>query len=82
LALNLSFAHYRDLSVLGVSDAEQKALSEMLQTPLVLRDVKSWWLGCVGVMFAIVALIDGFNWDDHYPGYGERARRRESKRED
>jgi hypothetical protein len=82
LALNLSFAHYRDLSVLGVADAEQKALSEMLQTPLVLRDVKSWWLGCVGVMFAIVALIDGFNWDDHYPGYGERARRRESKRED
>jgi hypothetical protein len=70
LALNLSFAHYRDLSVLGVAHPEQKALSEILETPLVLHDVKSWWLGCIGVLFAFVSLIDGFKWDDPYPGYG------------
>ena len=81
LALNLSFAHYRDLSILGVADPEQKALSEILETPLVLHDVKSWWLGCIGVLFAFVSLIDGYKWDDPYPGYGELARRRDGKRE-
>jgi hypothetical protein len=81
LALNLSFAHYRDLSVLGVIDPEQKALSEVFETPLVLHDVKSWWLGFMGVFFAFVSLIDGFKWDDPYPGYGELARRRDTKRE-
>jgi hypothetical protein len=81
LMLNLSFAHYRDLSVLGVPNPEQKALSQFLETPLVLHDVKSWWLGCMGVFFAFVSLIDGFKWDDPYPGYGELARRREAKRE-
>jgi hypothetical protein len=81
LALNLSFAHYRDLSVLGVADPEQKTLSEILETPLVLHDVKSWWLGCLGVLFAFASLVDGFKWDDPYPGYGELARRREAKRE-
>jgi hypothetical protein len=81
LALNLSFAHYRDLSVLGAPDPEQRALSEVLQTPLILHDVKSWWLGCLGVLFAFVSLIEGFKWDDPYPGYGELARRRDEKRE-
>jgi hypothetical protein len=82
LALNLSFAHYRDLSVLGVADPEQKALSDLLETPFTLHDVKSWWLGGIGVLFAIVSLIDGFKWDDPYPGYGELARRRDARRED
>src|SRR5215831_4320979 len=82
LALNLSFAHYRDLSVLGMPNPEQNALSDMLQTPLILHDVKSWWLAVVGVLFSFVALIDGFTWDDPYPGYAEVARRREVKRED
>jgi hypothetical protein len=81
-ALNLSFAHYRDLSVLGATSPEQKALSDLLETPFTLHDVKSWWLGGIGVLFATVSLIDGFKWDDPYPGYGELARRRDARRED
>jgi hypothetical protein len=80
--LNLSFAHYRDLFALGVSDPEQKALSDILVTPFVLKNVKSWWLVCIGLLFAFVALIDGFKWDDPYPGYGEVARRRDACREE
>lgn len=80
--LNLSFAHYRDLSVLGIASPGQKALSEVLQTPLTLHDVKSWWLACMGLVFAFVSLADGFKWDDPYPGYGELARRRNAKREE
>lgn len=81
LSLNLSFAHYRDLSVLGVPDPEQHALSDVLQSPLTLHDVKSWWLAGVGVLFSFIALIDGFKWDDPYPGYAEVTRRRDVKRE-
>lgn len=64
-----------------MADPEQKALSEILETPLVLHDIKSWWLGCIGVLFAFVSLIDGYKWDDPYPGYGELERRRDMKRE-
>jgi hypothetical protein len=75
LALNLSFAHYRDLSILGALNPEQQALSDIQRTPLTLHDVKSWWLAGIGVLFSFIALIDGFKWDDPYPGYSEVAPR-------
>jgi hypothetical protein len=80
--LNLSFAHYRDLFASGVPNPEQAALSEVTATPFVLHDVKSWWLAGIGLLFAFVSLIDGFKWDDPYPGYGEVARRRDALREE
>jgi hypothetical protein len=82
LALNLSFAHYRDVFMLGVGDPEQKALQDLTSAPLVLRDIKSWWLAGMGLIFAFISLIDGYKWDDPYPGYGDVARRRELRREE
>ena len=80
--LSLSFAHYRDLFASGVANPEQRALSEVLDTPFGLHGIKSWWLVGFGLLFAFGSLLDGFMWDDPYPGYGEVARRREAKRED
>ena len=80
--LNLSFAHYRDLFASGASNSGQRSLSEVLETPLGLHDIKSWWLFGFGLLFAFVSLLDGFMWDDPYPGYGEVAKRREVKREE
>jgi hypothetical protein len=82
LGLNLSFAHYRDLFTLGVANPGQRALSEVVETPFMLHDIQSWWLGGIGLLFAFVSLIDGFKWDDPYPGYGEVAHRREARREE
>jgi hypothetical protein len=82
LGLNLSFAHYRDLFTLGVGNPEQRALFDVVETPFLLHDVKSWWLAGIGLLFAFISLIDGFKWDDPYPGYGEVARRREVRREE
>jgi len=48
----------------------------------VLHDVKSWWLAGIGLLFAFASLIDGFKWDDPYPGYGEVAGRRNARREE
>jgi hypothetical protein len=80
--LNLSFAHYRDLFASGTANPEQRALSEVIGTPLGLHDIKSWWLIGFGLLFAFVSLLDGFMWDDPYPGYGEVARRRKARREE
>lgn len=82
VGLNLSFAHYRDVFTSGAPNPEQLALTEVTTTPLVLHDVKSWWLAGIGILFACVSLIDGFKWDDPYPGYGEVARRRDLRREE
>lgn len=81
-ALNLSFAHYRDVFALGLDNPEERALSAMIETPFVLHDIKSWWLAGIGLIFAFVSLIDGFKWDDPYPGYGDVSRRRDVRREE
>jgi hypothetical protein len=80
--LNLSFAHYRDLSVSGVADPGQRALLETWATPFVFRDVKSWWLGAIGLLFSFVSLLDGLKWEDAYPGYSQVVRRRDVRREE
>jgi hypothetical protein len=80
--LNLSFAHYRDLSVIGVENPGQQALLESWMTPFIFRDVKSWWLGVLGLLFSFVSLIDGFKWEDTYPGYSQVVRARDTKREE
>jgi len=80
--LNLSFAHYRDLSVIGVDNPGQRALLESWITPFIFRDVKSWWLGALGLFFSFVSLIDGFKWEDTYPGYSQVVRTRDAKREE
>ena len=82
LGLNLSFAHYRDVFTLGMDNPEQRALEGVIGKPFVLHDIKSWWLAGIGLIFAFISLIDGFKWDDPYPGYGDVARRRDARREE
>ena len=57
-------------------------MSEVIEKPFILHDVKSWWLAGIGLLFAFISLIDGFKWDDPYPGYGDVALRREAGREE
>ena len=76
LVLNLSFAHYRDAFAAGNFDTATTAAFQAFWTnPLGIVDIKSWLLFLIGVVFAVVALIDGFKMDDPYPGYGPLDRR-------
>ena len=78
LALNLGFAHYRDLLVNTMSDtAPLIALQRFLTDPFGIVDIKSWYLFILGLVFWVIALYEGRRMDDPYPGYGDLNRRHE-----
>jgi len=72
---NLLVAHYRD--ALGGSDpdnAGEAALANWLTNPvnpLKVSGVQSLWLLGIGIAFTIMGLVDGYLFEDPYPGYGQ-----------
>lgn len=78
LGLNLSIAHFRDLFIEGGGAVSMASmLSELLGSPLNLKDAQSWLLFSLGVAFSIIAVIDVAGIKDPYLGYGAYGRRRE-----
>lgn len=64
--------HFRDASTSGnVDNAAQLALIELKQAPFQLKDIYSWLLAGISVLFAGSALIAAYSMDDPYPGYGK-----------
>jgi hypothetical protein len=74
---NLAVAHYRDATMSNVNATYTDVLPHLINNPFALRDIDSWTLFVVGVVFAFVALIDGYKMDDHYPRYGAKHRKLE-----
>lgn len=73
LILNLFVGHYREalaLNALNI-DPATAAVQSFAQAPFNLTHFESWILVIVGILFAIVAMIDGYSMDDRYPGYGD-----------
>ena len=80
--LNLFFGHYRDVlsSVINSSTIEDftiqfanlgsKAISSLMESPLLLDDFKSYLLFLVGTIMALLALNKSYRNDDIYPDYG------------
>jgi hypothetical protein len=76
IVFNLAVAHYRDaLASNEPEDAVKLAVELFKQSPLGLQDFNSWILAVMGMFFSLVAFIDGYKWDDPYPGYGATARK-------
>jgi hypothetical protein len=73
-AIGLGIAHYRDALNAENAEAARAALEAYKAHPLDLKDVFSWVLFGVTVMFGGGALYDGLKADDSYPGYGRLAR--------
>jgi hypothetical protein len=71
---NLVVAHYRDaLSVPDPDNAGAAALKAWLANPvnpLKVSGVQSLWLLGLGIAFTVIGIIDGYRFDDPYPGYG------------
>jgi hypothetical protein len=80
---NLLVAHYRDaLNGSDPDNANAAALTTWLANPvnpLKVNGVQSLWLLGIGIAFTIMGLVDGYLFEDPYPGYGrfyvEHARR-------
>lgn len=73
-ALNLGVAHYREVSGDLIGDAGVAVVRRVLESPLGLQDAESWLLLGIGLLFSLVAFIEGRTFDDTYPGYGRRDR--------
>jgi hypothetical protein len=73
---HLSVAHFR-LALMGTNpeEAATEAIVSLTQNPLGLTDIYSWFLILIGVVSAIIALVEGYLFDDRIPGFGAITRR-------
>lgn len=62
-------------------EAMELAIQTILNAPLAIHDLNSFYLFALGVVFAFAALLKGYRLDDPYPGYGAHYRRAEAARE-
>ncbi|MDB5561086.1 MAG: hypothetical protein JWN11_504 [Hyphomicrobiales bacterium] len=69
IGLNLSLAHYREVAGTLVTGAGETVLRRLQTAPLQLTDFRSWLLFGIGMLFSIVAMIDGLYMRDVHPGY-------------
>lgn len=69
IVINLALAHYREISGSFVEGAGELVMQRLLSDPLGLEDFRSWLLFGLGVLFSIIAVIDGLLMHDVYPGY-------------
>jgi len=76
VTLGLVISHFRD-SLSSSLDGDMNivaavALDSMKKSPLGLKDIMSWILFTVSILFAFVGLIEGYFWGDRYPGYQKK----------
>ena len=69
LGVNLALAHYREVSGSLAEGAGELVMQRLINDPLGLEDFRSWLLFGLGVLFSIIAVIDGLLMHDVYPGY-------------
>ena len=81
LVLNLALAHYRDASGTLLEGASREVVAAMTSHPFVLQDINSWTLFAIGIVFSLVALIDGFAMRDPYPGYASAEKKLRAARD-
>ena len=79
---NLFVAHYRQQLEVDIKNAGTLAVKAFFQSPFALNDFGSWVLFFLGAVFGFIACVDGYFWDDPYPGYGKSYKRMEQAKED
>ena len=83
VGFNLVVGHYRDaLGGPAPEFAARESLTTFFSQPFQLADLNSWLLCVLGLLFAVIAVIDTYRMDDPYWGYGPLARRAQRVRDD
>ena len=82
VVVGMSIAHFRDALTAGSTEAPAEAMRALMTAPLILKDLMSWGLLGMSVLFALIAFFDGHRSDDLYPGYGKVARRADTAAEE
>ena len=73
----LAIAHFRDAMGVAEDDAinvASLALNTLKEQSLELADLSSWMLFFLSILFGFFGLVDGYKFDDAYPGFGRRHR--------
>lgn len=73
----LAIAHFRDAMGVAVDDTisiAAVALKTIQESPFVLADLSSWMLFFLSLLFGFFGLLEGYKFDDPYPGFGRRHR--------
>lgn len=73
--VGLGIAHFRDALTAGSTEAPAAAMYTLMTAPFMLKDLMSWGLFGISVVFALIAFFDGHFSDDLYPSYGKVSRR-------
>jgi hypothetical protein len=82
VAMGLTIAQFRDALIADAAEPAKTAWVALQSAPFQLRDVMSWLLFLISILFAVFALFDGLSSDDRYPGYGQVSRRARHSREE
>lgn len=67
--INLALAHYREAAATILTGASKEVMAKLVASPLGLVDLSSWTLFGLGLLFSVVAFIDGCLMTDPYPGF-------------
>jgi len=70
IGINLALAHYREVAGVLIEGAGEVVMQRLIQDPMGIQDFRSWLLFGLGVLFSIIAVLDGLALRDPYPGYG------------
>ena len=81
LGINIALAHYREVSATILSGAGAEVIQRLKATPLGLTELNSWMLFAIGLMFSLVAFIDGCYLTDPYPGFAGVQKRLDAARD-
>lgn len=71
---HLLVAHYRDLLLIDPDNALLGAWDKFRAAPFGFESMESGVVLLIGLIISIAALLDGFKYDDSYPGYGKHDR--------
>jgi hypothetical protein len=73
--INFALAHYRAAVEGGMPAAQAAAavIPMMRDNPWAIGDIKSAIMVVMGVFSALIVMLEGWLWDEPYPGYGEVA---------
>jgi len=72
---NFFVGHFREIFAHSPEEAQTLAVQSFRANPFALATAESWLLLVVGVVFAAIAIYEGYHIEDPYPGYGPLDRR-------
>ena len=82
LIFNLATAHYRVLLEDDPTNAITGAINHLLESPLSINNFEAWTLLFIGLIFCIVAWLEGYKSDDPLRDYGHLTRVHEKAKQE